>query len=68
MTPQPFPLIAFARAWTPGTNGAITAEVVLATLDRDADFTTWDGKLRGKVVLRGDHHRGAALHGPRAAG
>ena len=51
VTPQPFPLIAFARAWTPGTSGAVTADAVLAVVDREADFSKWQGKLRGKVVL-----------------
>jgi hypothetical protein len=51
VTPQPFPLIAFARAWTPGTNGAVTADAVLAIVDREEDFNKWRGKLRGKVVL-----------------
>jgi hypothetical protein len=51
VTPQPFPLLAFARAWTPGTNGAVTADAVLAVVDRVEDFSKWQGKLRGKVVL-----------------
>ena len=51
VTPQPFPLIAFARAWTPGTSGAVTADAVLAIVDREADFSKWQGKLRGKIVL-----------------
>lgn len=51
LTPQPFPLIAFPRAWTPGTDGTMTAEPVLAVIERDDDFKTWTGKLRGKIVL-----------------
>jgi carboxypeptidase Q len=51
ISPQPFPLIAAPRAWTPGTNGAVTADVVATTLRTDADFTSWAGKLTGKVVL-----------------
>jgi len=51
VTPQPFPLMAFPRAWTPGTGGSITADAVLAVVDREADFSKWQGKLRGKVVL-----------------
>jgi hypothetical protein len=49
--PQPFPLIAFPRAWTPGTNGAVTADAVHAVIADDGDFQVWEGKLRGKVVL-----------------
>src|SRR5262249_14366707 len=50
-TPQPFPLIAFPRAWTPGTNGAVTANAVLAVIDRQEDFAKWQGKLHGKNRL-----------------
>src|SRR5580658_1487475 len=28
LSPRPFPLIAYAKAWTPGTNGPITADAV----------------------------------------
>ena len=49
--PQPFPLIAFPRAWTPGTGGSVTADAVIASLTRDEELQTWTGKLRGKVVL-----------------
>jgi len=51
IAPQPFPLIAAPRAWTPGTNGTVTADVVATTLRTDADFTSWAGKLAGKVVV-----------------
>ena len=51
LTPQPFPLIAFPRAWTPGTDGVMTGEAVFAVLDREEDFQKWTGKLKGKVVL-----------------
>jgi hypothetical protein len=52
--PQSFPLIAFPRAWTPGTDGPVTAEVVAAPIRTDQDMTTWSGKLKGKVVLLGN--------------
>jgi len=50
-SPQPFPLIAFPRAWTPGTNGPITADAIVALITRDEDMKNWTGKLRGKIVL-----------------
>jgi len=28
--PQPFPLLAFPKAWTPGTDGAVKGDAVLA--------------------------------------
>ncbi len=49
--PQPFPLMAFPRAWTPGTSGAITAEALAVLATRDEDLKNWSGKLQGKIVL-----------------
>jgi carboxypeptidase Q len=51
LSPQPFPLIAFPKAWTPGTNGAVSADAMMAVIEDDADFAKWTGKLRGKIVL-----------------
>jgi hypothetical protein len=51
VSPQPFPLIAFPRAWTPGTNGPVMGEVVFAPMARDEDMKSWTGKLTGKIVL-----------------
>lgn len=45
------PLIGFPLAWTPGTNGPVTAEAVLAPLHSEADFAKYRGKLKGKIVL-----------------
>ncbi len=44
-------LIGFPLAWTPGTNGPVTAEAVLAPLHSEADFAKYQGKLKGKIVL-----------------
>jgi hypothetical protein len=51
VSPQPFPLIAYPKAWTPGTNGSVTAEAVMAVIQTEKDFETFRGKLRGKFVL-----------------
>jgi len=51
VTPRAFPLIAYPKAWTPGTNGPVTAEAVVAVIDSEKDFETFKGKLRGKFVL-----------------
>jgi carboxypeptidase Q len=51
IAPQPFPLIAFPRAWTPGTAGTVTAEAVTVLAARDEDLKKWEGKLSGKIVL-----------------
>ena len=49
--PTPFPLIAFPKAWTPGTNGAVTGEVVFADLKSEADFDKYRGKLKNAFVM-----------------
>ncbi|NOT46074.1 MAG: M20/M25/M40 family metallo-hydrolase [Acidobacteria bacterium] len=49
--PRPFDLMAYAQAWTPGTDGPVTADAVVAVIDEEKDFETWRGKLKGKVVL-----------------
>ena len=49
--PTPWPVLAYPRAWTPGTNGAVTADAVLAPIANEADFDKYRGKLKGKIVL-----------------
>ena len=49
--PSPWPVLAYARAWTPGTNGLVTADAVLAPLTTEADFDKFRGKLKGRIVL-----------------
>ena len=61
MKPIPWPVLAYARAWTPGTGAAVTAEVVLAPLANDADLEKFKGKLKGKVVLLQAARAGAPL-------
>jgi len=51
VTPRAYPLIAFPKAWTPGTNGPIAGEAVLAVIATEKDFETYRGTLRGKYVL-----------------
>ncbi len=49
--PTPFPLIAYPEAWTPGTNGPVTGEVVAINIQSEADFDKYKGQLKGKVVM-----------------
>jgi len=44
----------FPLAWTPGTNGPITADAVWAPIHSKEDFAKYHGKLKGKVVLMFD--------------
>jgi carboxypeptidase Q len=49
--PQPFILQGYPKAWTPGTNGPVTAEVVLATLNTQEELDKAKGTLKGKIVM-----------------
>ncbi len=51
VTPRAFPLIAYPKAWTPGTNGTVTGEAIMAVVQSEKDFEEYRGKLRGKFVL-----------------
>jgi hypothetical protein len=46
-----FPVIAYPKAWTPGTNGTVEAEVITAVIANDQDFDKYRGQLRGKYVM-----------------
>jgi len=54
VAPEAYPLIAYPKAWTPGTNGVVSADVVAAVIVTDKDFDRFKGKLTGKVVLAFD--------------
>src|SRR5262249_54153884 len=49
--PQYSPLIGFPLAWTPGTNGKLRGDAILAVMTTEADFEKFRGQLRGKMVL-----------------
>ena len=49
--PVAFPVIGYPQAWTPGTNGLVTSEVVYVKIDSEADYATYRGKLGGKIVV-----------------
>ncbi|WP_435021434.1 M20/M25/M40 family metallo-hydrolase [Tundrisphaera sp. TA3] len=52
--PQCIPLIAFPRAWSPGTDGPVTGDVVdLDSVKTEADLDKLKGKLKGAFVLLG---------------
>lgn len=52
--PQGFPLIAYPRAWSPGTNGALNAPVIYLDAATEADLGKYKGKLKGAIVLLGE--------------
>jgi carboxypeptidase Q len=51
VAPSRYSIIAYPGAWSVGTNGPATGDVILAPLDSEADFGHWHGQLRGKWVM-----------------
>jgi carboxypeptidase Q len=52
-SPDVVPLIAYAKAWTPGTNGVMQAKCVRVTIEDKKDFDKYRGKLAGMIVIAG---------------
>lgn len=46
-----FPVHAFPKAWSPGTEGVVSAEVVVFDPETDEEFAAFEGKLDGKIVM-----------------
>jgi carboxypeptidase Q len=51
IAPQPFSVIAYPKAWSPSTKGAVTSEVVWLDAKTEADLAKYKGQLKGKIVL-----------------
>lgn len=51
ISPQAFPIIAYPKAWTPGTKGPVTADAIIAVIESDKDIEALRGKLKDKFVL-----------------
>jgi hypothetical protein len=51
VTPRPIQLTAIPIAWTPPTQGTLSAPIVVAPMKRARDFALYRGKLTGKIVL-----------------
>jgi hypothetical protein len=49
--PTYMPIIGYPQAWSGGTNGMITGEAMLASIQTPADLDKWHGKLKGKIIL-----------------
>jgi carboxypeptidase Q len=49
--PRPMELRAIPIAWTPATNGVLSAPIIVAPMAKESDFADWKGKLAGKIVL-----------------
>jgi len=49
--PQTIPLIGAPKAWTPGFDEPMTADVVYLDARNDSDLEKYQGKLKGAIVL-----------------
>lgn len=49
--PNYFPVLAYPKAWSPSTNGAISGQAVYLQASSEADLAAYKGKLKGKFIL-----------------
>jgi carboxypeptidase Q len=54
LAPTESPLVAYPKAWTPGTDGPQRGKVVKAKLEKDEDLEPLKGKLEGAIVFLDD--------------
>jgi len=52
-SPDIAPLIIYAKAWTPGTNGVVTGKCIRVTINDKKDYDKYRGKLAGMIVIFG---------------
>jgi len=52
-SPDITPLIVYAKAWTPGTNGVVTGKCVRVNVEKKEDFEKYRGRLAGMIVILG---------------
>jgi carboxypeptidase Q len=66
MEPQAIPLIAYPKAWSPGTNGVLNAQVVYVDAKNEAELEKFKGRLKGAIVLTAPMREVKALFQPPA--
>lgn len=54
IAPVPYPVIAYPKAWSPGTRGAVKGNVVYLKATTTEDLAAYKGKLKGAFVLLSD--------------
>jgi len=52
-SPDIVTLLAYPKAWTPGTNGLVQAKCVRVIINDKKDFDKYRGKLAGMIVILG---------------
>jgi len=51
--PDTVPLLVYAKAWTPGTNGVIQGKCMRVNIEDKKDFDKYRGKLAGMILIFG---------------
>src|SRR5262245_51573463 len=62
--PQCVPLIAYPKAWSPGLDGTLVAEVVHVQAKSEADLSKYKWKLKASIVLTSPSRELAARFEP----
>lgn len=62
--PEFQPIIGFQQPWSPGTEGAVSGQAVLAVINGPDDLEKWKGKLKGKIVLSAVMHNSVLNEAP----
>src|ERR1700719_1714232 len=52
-SPDVVTLLAYPKAWTPGTSGVLQGKCIRATIEDKKDFDKYKGKLAGMIVMFG---------------
>ncbi len=52
-SPDIAPLLVYAKAWTPGTNGVVTGKCIRVNIEKKEDFDKYKGKLAGMIAIMG---------------
>jgi carboxypeptidase Q len=53
-SPDVAPMLVYAKAWTPGTNGVVQGKCIRVIIAEKKDFDKYKGKLAGMIVILGD--------------
>jgi carboxypeptidase Q len=52
-SPDVVPLLVYAKAWTPGTNGVVSGKCIRVNIEKKEDFEKYKGKLAGMIAIMG---------------
>ena len=61
-SPDVVPLLVYAKAWTPGTNGVVTGKCIRVNIEKKEDFDKYKGKLAGMIRDFRSRRRSQAHH------